>query len=143
MHARAPRAVSFAPLAALALLGIAGCGAAPQNAIKGTIVFDDGRPVTDGEVILHLDEERVFSAEIQDNGSFELEAPPGRYQVVVRGADDGDPGTPTVHYKYADTESSPLRIEVAASDRPIEIRVQRGPSQRPVSDDAPGADDDN
>jgi hypothetical protein len=83
-------------VAALAVVGIVGCGSGPKTyPVKGKVVFKGGEPVTDGRIQFQSTTEPPFKAlgDIGEEGSFALTtylgrkkvsgAPAGAYHVVV------------------------------------------------------------
>jgi protocatechuate 3,4-dioxygenase beta subunit len=66
--------------------------AAPSGAasLTGTARTTDGTPLTDAEVRLLTDSTIKAESRVQDDGSYSLSAPPGRYTLVV----DGPPEEP-------------------------------------------------
>jgi len=101
----------------IVLLCVAGCG--QGLSVKGKVVFDDGTPLTRGEVRFHSGN-KVFSGTIQKDGTFVMQgaAPqsglePGTYEVAIVGTietttgDDGYPRTkPLIAEKFGDPKKS-------------------------------------
>jgi hypothetical protein len=114
-------------LGALMSLFLAGCGQRFQT-VTGSVRFADGTPVKAGEVLLQ--------SKIQEDGSFQLEAPPGSYVARIERADPEDGSrAPTIDWKFANFETSGLNIDVVDGPTEVQIRVAKGPEQPPEDDD--------
>jgi hypothetical protein len=101
--------------------------------VSGKITVDNG-PVTTGNVTFYPDGSKGNSTPHQPMGvldaagNYELfvpiarkGAPAGWYKVVVYAVDDPQPGKPNkylVNKKYADVETTTLKIEVSANAKP-------------------------
>src|SRR5262245_44931487 len=101
--------------------------------VKGRITVDN-LPVHTGNVTFYPDTPKGQGTRHQptgildEAGNYELfvtggkkGAPPGWYKVVVYAVDDPQPGKPNkylVNKKYADVDTTTLRIEVSANPEP-------------------------
>lgn len=127
-------------LLAIALVGLAGCGDGRGLMPASGVITYEGKPVTTGTVVFYPAKGRPASAEIRDDGSFELSSyntgdglPPGNYTVCVTSVENtvegnfDNPGRQMpvrflVPEKYCYPESSPIEIEVAkAKEHKFEI----------------------
>ena len=104
----------------LVLLFLCGCGGGA--AVKGTVKFDDGTPLTQGTVKFIGDATQAIGP-IKSDGTYRLGetkagdgVTPGRYKVVVDattgGGSDGKPLTHLVDPKFAEASTSDLACEV-------------------------------
>jgi hypothetical protein len=122
---------------AVTLLAAAGCGGPKMAPVTGKVVFEDGRPVPGGKVILHpADDPNVPSAvgEIQDDGTFVTMsterygdgARVGRYRVLVQPVqDDYSARKPRpIDIKFSDPATSPVPVfEVKPGDNTLNVTV--------------------
>ena len=116
-----------------ALLLTAGCG--DGTTVRGKVVFDDGKPLTRGEVRF-ASGGKVFSGMIKSDGTFVMEGAtpksgvePGNYEVFIVGAhettvgEDGYPQTTLlVDPKFGDPKKSGLAYSVKGKET-VEFKV--------------------
>ena len=122
-------------------LAAAGCGGPNLAPVPGRVVYDDGSPVTGGEVSLHpADDPTVPSpvGYVKPDGSFALftDRPgdgvrPGRYKVAVAPpTDDYGPKNPRpIDPKFAHPDRSGFEFEVKPGDNTLDLTVTR-PGQK-------------
>src|SRR5262245_16960082 len=113
-----------------------GCAQKPSeilHPVKGRITVDKA-PVHTGNVTFYPDQSKGTGSGHLPTGLLDLAgnyelfvpggrkgAPPGWYKVVVYAVDDPQPGKPNkylVNKKYADVDTTTLRIEVSANPEP-------------------------
>jgi hypothetical protein len=127
-------------LAALALLaGAAGCGS-DRYPVTGRVTYEDGSPVTEGNVIGHSGEGQTsvtVQGNVQSDGTFEWGtdkpgdgARPGKYRVAVipRGVGDAEAAAgmlPAVDPKFGDPATSGIEFEVKAGRNELNITVTK------------------
>jgi hypothetical protein len=141
--ARATRRVPWLILLVISALGIPGCGPGRERGtLTGTVKFQ-GRPVTDGVVILSDNDNAVFmTAPIQPDGTFEVTTAEGkgiwagRYRVAVApkladpemGISQGPaviPRPSDIPPRYWKPETSGIEREVKEGEnRPLEIELK-------------------
>jgi hypothetical protein len=101
---------------------ICGCG---QPKVTGTVKFDDGTPLTSGNVMF-INSPYQATGTIKSNGSYELfelkpggGVRPGNYQVTVSaatgGGSDGVPLVQLIDTKFGSPSTSGLTCEVKGS----------------------------
>ena len=118
---------------------VVGCGS--NVGLKGKVTFsDDGSPVPSGTVAFRKDG-KIARGDIKEDGTyvvgFEKEAdglPPGKYEVFISGAckvvgrneaEETDILEPLIAKKYDAPETSGLTVEVTASTKVFDIKVDR------------------
>ncbi|HVK08874.1 MAG TPA: hypothetical protein VM597_08875 [Gemmataceae bacterium] len=127
-------------LAALALLaGVAGCGS-DRYPVTGRVMYEDGIPVTEGNVIGHSGEGPsavTVQGSVQPDGTFEWGtdkpgdgARPGKYRVAVipRGLGDAEMAAgmlPAVDSKFEDPKTSGIEFEVKPQRNELNITVTK------------------
>ena len=137
-----PRRAAFLAISVLAL-GVAGCGQRLYP-VHGSVVLDDGTPVTKGMVIF----ERVEGGEpvtaqgaIEPDGTYQLGTtkpgdgvPPGKYRVLINPIDTSDaPDEQKVlpfDIKYLKFETSGLELEVKSGSTEFPIKVTRSKKKK-------------
>jgi|GEM_PF-3116617 len=100
--------------------------------LDGEVVRGDGRPAAGAKVTLVAADDTTFTAVVGGDGAFRVEAPPGRYDLFVRGGPDGAlfladvgvdgrplPGTLELAPAVA------LRVEASLDGRPLEGAATR------------------
>jgi len=116
-----------------ALLFTAGCGGGTMG--TGKVVFDDGTPLTRGEVRF-VSGGKMFSGMIKKDGTFVMEGAtpksgiePGNYEVSIVGAHETTPGDngypqvkPLIAQKFSDPKKSGLTCSVKGNET-IEFKV--------------------
>jgi hypothetical protein len=134
------RASRLATLAVLtALVGAAGCGGG-RYPVTGRVTYEDGSPLTEGNVVGHMGEGKAsvtVQGSVKSDGSFawgtEREgdgAKPGKYRVAVipRGLGDAERGQgklPAVAAKFSNPQTSGIEFEVKAGKNRLDIQVTR------------------
>jgi hypothetical protein len=125
------------PALALVLLPLTGCGPGNTAPVSGTVAYDDGSPVTGGEIILHpVDDAKATSpiAYIRPDGTFEVfTAKPGdgarvgKYRVTVTPpTDDYGPRNPLpIDRKFGDPATSGFECEVVPGPNTLTLKVHR------------------
>jgi hypothetical protein len=141
--ARATRRVPWLILLVISALGIPGCGPGRERGtLTGTVKFQ-GRPVTDGVVILADNDNAVFMKyDIQPDGTFEATTAEGKgiwagkYRVAVApklaepemGISQGPVAIPRpsdIPPRYWRPETSGIEREVKEGEnRPLEIELK-------------------
>lgn len=112
--------------------------------VQGTVTFNDGAPLTVGEVLFESNG-FVGSGRLDKNGSFRINGaskgigiPAGDYGVSIVGTEQPDAPLvvgsnpnfiPLVHSKYKSPSTSEISIEVKRGMKPVEITVE--PSELP------------
>ncbi len=123
-----PRIVSI--LSCLLLLGAAiGCSQQTENAVYGTIHYDDGTPLSQGELIFD-DGSYSDIAPIDSEGNFAVEKglPAGTYKITLGGVLEPDATgnyAPIVHKRYLDYRSTDLSIQVPMTTEGTEVVIDR------------------
>jgi hypothetical protein len=119
------------------LVAACGCGSPDMAAVTGTVKYEDGSPVTGGEVILHPTDDPNLTSPlgyIQPNGTFALfTSRPGdgvrigRYKVAVTPpTDDYGPKNPLpIDTKFANPNTSGIEFEVKPGSNTLDITVHR------------------
>jgi len=117
-----------------AMLAISGCGG--NTAVTGRVTFEDGTPLTVGEVILD-DGRNMGRGTIKPDGSFIIGfrtarggIPAGTYRVAIYNSDTGGPGKWAVSPKYVDPQKSGIVFEVEPGKRNI-LNFQVEPNTSP------------
>ena len=122
------------------LMLIAGCGG-ENVGLKGKVTFsDDDSPVTSGTVAFRKDG-KIARGDIKEDGTYVVGfdkvangLPPGKYQVFISGAyqvvgrneaAEEDILEPLLDKKYESPETSGLTVEVTASTKVFDIKVDR------------------
>jgi hypothetical protein len=128
-----------AAAALAALLAAAGCGS-DRYPVTGRVTYEDGSPVTEGNVIGHSGEGPsavTVQGSVQPDGTFEwgTERPgdgarPGKYRVAVmpRGLGDAEMAAgmlPAVDSKYGDPKTSGIEFEVKPQRNELNITVTK------------------
>ena len=139
---RGPCRLLCPALAALLLVGAAGCGKGLYP-VRGKVTYPDGAPVTRGTVVFEAkDVEKPTTARgaIQPDGRYELGTftpgdgvPPGKYRVLIAPVfDPTDADKPPAQRspvlfdpRYADFNTSGLEREVKAESNDIALTVDR------------------
>ncbi len=145
MFLRAKLWRGLATLAALAaLVAAAGCGSG-RYSVSGRVTYEDGTPVTEGNVIGQMGEgaESVtVQGTIDSDGRFSwgTERPgdgakPGKYVVAVipRGLGDAEIAQgklPAVDAKYANPKTSSIEFEVKPGSNELNIKVPKPKAPR-------------
>jgi len=129
---RQPIAITSGLLAAM--LAISGCGS--NTVVTGRVTFEDGAPLTVGEVILD-DGRSMGRGTIKPDGSFIIGfrtardgIPAGTYRVAIYNSDTGGPGNWAVSPKYVDPQKSGIVFEVKPGKRNI-LNFQVEPNTSP------------
>lgn len=107
-------------LAALAGLGLVGCGPAKYYPVRGQVVFhENGQPVTEGEVRFQsvAKPDIIASGKIGPDGKFSLSTPShgeGVLEGQCRAAVIVPPrnGKPVIHEKFADFDTADKKFTV-------------------------------
>ncbi|MDR1923564.1 MAG: hypothetical protein LBQ66_04235 [Planctomycetaceae bacterium] len=118
---------------------VVGCGSNTNIKVSGKVSFDDGSPLTVGNVI--FENEKIFyTGAIQKDGSFRMGGlkkgegiPAGKYQVAVSRAMtiefSGTAAPPTITEliaeKFRNTKTSGLEFDIQKKTTDIEIVVER------------------
>ncbi len=113
--ARAAAAATAAPPKAIAPVGL-----------DGEVVRGDGRPAAGAKVTLVAVDGTTFAAVVGSDGAFRVEAPPGRYDLFVRGGLDGALFLADV---WVDGRPLPGTLELAPA---IALRVEAQLDGRPL-----------
>jgi hypothetical protein len=126
------------------LFAAVGCG--PRlHPVRGTVTYDDGKPVTEGLVVFESSDQEPASmarGEIRADGSYELGtyrpgdgAKAGKYRVLVAPKSDPNavdkPKPPPFDPRFADFSTSGLEVEVKAGTNEFPIQVTRSAGGRP------------
>lgn len=149
---------SLFPAVTCGILAIAfSCGCSGNVKVKGQVLFEDGTPLSGGEVLF---ESPGFlgSGRVDKNGNFRITGtsenegiPPGTYKVsIVRTEIPDGPlvagsnpvFTPQIDKKYGHPDTSGITCDVKKSMSPLKINVERfqgqvtqrkvnAPAQRP------------
>jgi len=123
---------------ALLMVLLLAVGCSKGVSVQGKVVFEDGAPLTTGEVRL-VGGSKTFSGTIQKDGTFVMQGAtpgsgiePGTYKVAIVGAfevvggsgADDDYGTtrPLIALKYSDPENSGLTHTVKGNET-VEFKV--------------------
>ena len=131
---------NFCTFVLVALL--AGCGG-DNVSLKGKVTFsDDGTPLTQGTVAF-LKEGKISKGTIKPDGTYIVGTDketdgllPGMYQVFISGSEkaipvDAEAGIynyePQIDKKYESADTSGLSVEVNASAKTFDIKVDRFP----------------
>jgi len=111
---------------------IAGCsGGDPVASVTGKVTVD-GEPVTEGMVLFLSEKGAGGSGELQADGTYTLQCPPGQYKVAVAPPESTDP-TPApakppeegdIPYQYQDVGSSGLTAELAEGENTFDIPLE-------------------
>src|SRR5690606_8310166 len=109
-----------------------GCGGESLTAVSGVVTYD-GKPVTRGLVNFRTPGGRPLGGGINSDGSYQFDAPPGEYQVLIDSPEEFAPASPDaapsltpisprqVPTKYAGFESSGLTATVSAESSSQQI----------------------
>ncbi|MCL2347406.1 MAG: hypothetical protein FWC50_04015 [Planctomycetaceae bacterium] len=130
----------------LVLLFVVAVGCGPNVKVTGTVTFEDGSPLTKGEVRF---ETATFSSYggLNQKGAFTLSGasansgiPPGRYGVAIVQTEQPDgPLTfgsvlvPQIHTKYNSPATSGLSVEVKRGMGPVAFTVEPYEHKKAVS----------
>jgi hypothetical protein len=110
---------------------IFGCGSKSELYPAHGKVYVEGKPAEGAIIVFHPTSETETavhrpSAQVQADGSFTLEAPPGAYQVAVVWYAEASQSNritgavPTrLSARYGDPKSSTLRVEIAPRDNEL------------------------
>ena len=123
------------------ILSATGCGGG-HYAVRGKVVFPDGKPLSGGMVIFQKSEgesELSVDSPIQEDGTFELRTlkpgdgvPPGTYRVLIRPRlrtkKEMLTIPPFIDPKYERFATSGIVLTVEAKENYFEIKVTK-PSQ--------------
>jgi hypothetical protein len=99
-------------IALLALHPVAADEMAPK--IAGTVTVD-GRPLTDGTITFHLDDDEFVGTKIKDGAYRLTRVPAGGWRITVRG--DGVPA------KYTLEDTSPLRFTIGPGRTTMDVEI--------------------
>ena len=126
--------------AALAVLvGAAGCGSG-RYPVHGRVTYEDGGPVTEGNVVGQMGEGTASTSvqgDVKADGTFSwgTERPsdgakPGKYRVAVipRGLGDAELAqgmVPAVEGKFTNPQTSGIEFEVTTGKNELNIKVPR------------------
>lgn len=104
-----------------------GCGT--NIKATGTVKYADGKPLTQGTVVLQNDQHQ-YIGHIQPNGTFRTSSykegdglPEGVYQVAVLNAYD-EQDRPLIAEKYMSVSTSELKYEIGPDHKTLEITVE-------------------
>ncbi len=132
-------------MAAIALCGLAGCGADtpyPTVPVHGKITYEDGTPIPGHRVVAQFvpqvppinkkDYPRPGWAELNADGTFEVVTTwkyadgvvPGPQKVLVKSLNKMEQPTGAVDPKYG-TLDTPLKIEITAGGPPLALTVSK------------------
>ena len=143
LHCPTPRRRSSAVVAAVALLGLAGCGGPRLYPVHGKVVWENGaeaRELAGGLVVCESVNGAVGArGDIQQDGSFQLStykpgdgALPGKHRVAVVENKPGEPPPPPIiHRDFFSVETSRLEINVEPKTNEVTLKVRRAPPRRP------------
>ena len=118
---------------AILLLVLAGCGEDQNRAVRGEVVFPNGKPMAGGAIEIELAaadvrDRKNAHAEIQPDGSFPLRAPEGNYRVIVRpplvikdGVAVKDPNR--LHPRFSRYDTSNLRLTVSRDNAKNQVKL--------------------
>jgi len=124
----------------LCLVLASGCsGSGSQHAVVSGKVTLSGAPVAAGTVLLMTDDGKAASAELKADGTYLLQAQPGRFKVAVTPPPPPDPlaasgSTPAaaasanaapIPKRYHDFGSSGLTVEVKKGNNTFDIPLMR------------------
>ena len=113
-------------------LPLAGCSSGDMETypVRGTVKYQDGSPLTGGEIVFSQPGKARADGVIKEDGTFELGtyakgdgAPPGKYEVSISTYGSGG----SLHQKYADARTSGLSYTVTEGDNHFDIKVDKGP----------------
>ena len=119
------------------LLCVVSVGCSQQNEqLSGTVAYEDGTPVTMGEVVFVKEMFQAIGT-IQEDGTYTVGSlevddglPAGTYQVYIDGAvdpgediDSPEDDTPLVATKFTDPSTSGLTCEVPVEGNTFDITV--------------------
>jgi hypothetical protein len=122
-------------LAALAALGLTGCG--PRlYPVEGVVLYDDNSPaaaLAGGTVSLESVADKSNAAgEIRKDGTFRVAdplgkdgVPPGAYRVIVLPPEGADRRNPPVDPTYGRYETSGIEIKVGSEPTKVTVTVRR------------------
>ena len=124
----------------LTILVLSGCGE-PFYAVRGSVTFDDGAPLTQGTVVAESitregPEAITARGEIRPDGSFDLATeapgdgvPAGKYRVLVAPIVDVNAPTPQatipIDPRFTEFNTSGLELEVQPGKNELPIRVSK------------------
>ena len=124
-----------------ALLMLIGCGNSNVG-LSGKVVFsDDGSPVPVGRVVFVTNSFQAYG-DLQPDGTFVISSikendglPSGKYRVCIAGAqrlvdEAKELYEPLVAEKFTNDNTSGIEVEVTASTKTIEIKVDRHQSDK-------------
>jgi hypothetical protein len=124
-------------IACMTLVGVVGCGGADANVghVEGVVTLD-GNPVPRGKVLFQPAAGRGSSAEIQADGTFQLDEPAavGMHKIAVVAFEPGkgtgqaptgprEPLKPIVPERYLAAGTSELTYEVKPGDNHAEFKL--------------------
>jgi hypothetical protein len=131
----APRSCRAAALALLIFFAVGGCGSQTYFPVSGSVTYKDGTPVTAGLVIFEPVSQKISArGEIKADGTFQLGthgdddgAMEGEYKVLVAPPplpEEGRRRRPTVHPKYQNLDSTPLKFTVTRDREKNKFRIE-------------------
>lgn len=112
-------------------------GCSSNVTVKGRVQWEDGSPVTEGNVLMENDKVSVIG-EIAKDGTFSMGLlkpgegiPPGKYKAVVMGGDTmlkAPSGKSLIAREYSIAALTPLEVEVVAGkNTPLEFAIKKNP----------------
>ncbi len=121
------------------MLGVSfliGCSQGPEGtSVRGTVTYS-GKPLERGTILFNPVDQKLPSSrtEIKEDGSYELVAAPGDYQVIVTSYSSAPPTVAPDHpdyvrpksaipIKYNSLQTTPLKHTIPESDAVIDLKL--------------------
>lgn len=139
--------ISFDVLLLFLLVAFIGCGGAVGPKATGKVTWEDGTPVTEGEVAFEGDKNAYYGT-IKPDGSYSMGAlkdgqgvPPGTYKVAICVGETqlrAKSGKMLFDPKFNSSATSGLTLEVkSGQDNKLDIKLPKNPTLTPADDIAP------